>query len=394
MACSVMAVEDAGLDTAKVDGDRFGVLIGSGIGGIQTLLSTHDTLREKGPDRVSPFFIPMMIVNMASGLVSMRLGAKGPNSAVITACSTGNHAIGDALRLIQRGDADVMIAGGAEAIIIPLTIAGFCAMKAMSTRNGEPTKASRPFDAGRDGFVCGEGGGVLVLEALEHAVRRDARIYGEIVGYGMTGDAHHMTAPDPEGDGAARAMAAALRDARLDASEVGYINAHGTSTPYNDKFETLAIKRVFGEHARRLAVSSTKSMTGHLLGAAGGVEAIATVRERKPAHVRPRAARAARRRRARARRRGALVRRRSRRARRRAHAPPRRAGVGRAPRALGGRARPRRARAPRSWRGADGRTETRIHPRDDARGAARRDLPRGRPRGGAPRGRPSDAVVG
>jgi 3-oxoacyl-[acyl-carrier-protein] synthase II len=276
MACSVMAVEDAGLDTAKVDGDRFGVLIGSGIGGIQTLLSNHDTLREKGPDRVSPFFIPMMIVNMASGLVSMRFGAKGPNSAVVTACATGNHAIGDALRLIQRGDADVMIAGGAEAIIIPLTIAGFCAMKAMSTRNDEPGKASRPFDAGRDGFVCGEGGGVLVLEALDHAVRRDARIYAEIIGYGMTGDAHHMTAPDPEGDGAARAMAAALRDARLDASEVGYINAHGTSTPYNDRFETLAIKRVFGEHARRIAVSSTKSMTGHLLGAAGGVEAIAT----------------------------------------------------------------------------------------------------------------------
>jgi 3-oxoacyl-[acyl-carrier-protein] synthase II len=277
MACSVMAVEDAGLDTAKVDGDRFGVLIGSGIGGIQTLLSTHDTLREKGPDRVSPFFIPMMIVNMASGLVSMRFGAKGPNSAVVTACATGNHAIGDALRLIQRGDADVMIAGGAEAIIIPLTVAGFCAMKAMSTRNDEPGKASRPFDAGRDGFVCGEGGGVLVLESLDHAVRRDARIYAEVIGYGMTGDAHHMTAPDPEGDGAARAMAAALHDARLDASVVGYINAHGTSTLYNDRFETLAIKRVFGDHARRVAVSSTKSMTGHLLGAAGGVEAIATV---------------------------------------------------------------------------------------------------------------------
>jgi 3-oxoacyl-[acyl-carrier-protein] synthase II len=276
MACSVMAVEDAALDTGKVDGTRFGVLIGSGIGGIQTLLSTHDTLREKGPDRVSPFFIPMMIVNMASGLVSMRFGAKGPNSAVITACATGNHAIGDAFRIIQRGDADLMIAGGAEAIIIPLTIAGFCAMKAMSTRNEEPTKASRPFEANRDGFVCGEGGGILVLESLEHARRRDARIYAEIVGYGMTGDAHHMTAPDPEGDGAARAMAAALRDAGLAGPEVGYINAHGTSTPYNDKFETLAIKRVFGDHARRLAVSSTKSMTGHLLGAAGGVEAIAT----------------------------------------------------------------------------------------------------------------------
>jgi 3-oxoacyl-[acyl-carrier-protein] synthase II len=277
MACGVMAVEDAGLDAAKVDGTRFGVLIGSGIGGIQTLLSNHDTLLEKGPDRVSPFFIPMMIVNMASGLVSMRFGAKGPNSSVVTACATGNHAIGDAFKIIQRGDADVMLAGGAEAIIIPLTIAGFCAMKAMSTRNEAPTKASRPFDASRDGFVCGEGGGILAIEALEHAVRRDARIYGEIVGYGMTADAHHMTAPDPEGDGAARAMQAALRDGGLDGAEVGYINAHGTSTPYNDKFESLAIARVFGDHARRLAVSSTKSMTGHLLGAAGGVEAIATV---------------------------------------------------------------------------------------------------------------------
>jgi len=277
IACAAMAVEDASLDPAKVDGTRFGVLIGSGIGGIQTLLETHKTLLEKGPDRVSPFFIPMMIVNMASGLVSMRFGAKGPNSSVVTACATGNHAIGDAFKIIQRGDADMMLAGGAEAIIIPLTIAGFCAMKAMSTRNDEPTKASRPFDAERDGFVCGEGGGVVLVEALEHAQRRDARIYGEIVGYGMTGDAHHLTAPDPEGDGAARAMAAALRDGGLEASEVGYINAHGTSTPYNDKFETLAIKRVFGDHARRLAVSSTKSMTGHLLGAAGGVEAIATL---------------------------------------------------------------------------------------------------------------------
>ena len=277
MACAVMAVEDAGLDTGKMDGDRCGVLIGSGIGGITTLLETHKTLLEKGPDRVSPFFIPMMIVNMASGLVSMRFGAKGPNSAVVTACATGNHTIGDAFKILQRGDADVMIAGGAEAIIVPLTIAGFCSMKAMSTRNDQPARASRPFDANRDGFVCGEGGGILVLEALEHAVRRDARIYAEIVGYGMTGDAHHMTAPDPAGDGAARAMAAALRDAGLPPAAVGYINAHGTSTPYNDKFETLAIKRVFGEHARRLAVSSTKSMTGHLLGAAGGVEAIATV---------------------------------------------------------------------------------------------------------------------
>jgi 3-oxoacyl-[acyl-carrier-protein] synthase II len=277
MACAVMAVEDSGLDTTKVDATRFGTLIGSGIGGITTLLENHKTILDKGPDRVSPFFVPMLIINMASGLVSMRFNAKGPNSSVVTACATGNHAIGDAFKLIQRGAADAMIAGGAEAIIVPLTIAGFCAMKAMSTRNDEPQKASRPFDAGRDGFVCGEGGGILVLESLEHALRRDARIYAEVIGYGMTGDAHHMTAPDPEGDGAARAMAGALADARIAPGEVGYINAHGTSTPYNDKFETLAIKRVFGEHARKVAVSSTKSMTGHLLGAAGGIEAIASV---------------------------------------------------------------------------------------------------------------------
>ncbi len=276
IACAMMAVEDAGLKPDQVDGTRFGVLVGSGIGGITTLLESHDVLNTKGPDRVSPFFVPMLIINMASGLISMRFGAKGPNSSVVTACATGNHAIGDAMKIIQRGDADVMIAGGAEAIIIPLTIAGFCQMKAMSTRNDEPTKASRPFDAGRDGFVCSEGGGLLVVESLHHALRRGARIYAEVVGYGMTGDAHHMTAPDPEGDGAARAMAAALRDAGLEPSAVGYINAHGTSTPYNDRFETLAIKRVFGEHAKKLAVSSTKSMTGHLLGAAGGIEAIAT----------------------------------------------------------------------------------------------------------------------
>jgi 3-oxoacyl-[acyl-carrier-protein] synthase II len=275
IACSVMAVEDCGLDPGRVDGTRFGVLIGSGIGGITTLLDGQDILRDKGPDRVSPFIIPMLIVNMAAGLVSMRFGAKGPNSSVVTACATGNHAIGDATRIIQRGEADVMIAGGAEAIIVPLTIAGFSSMKAMSTRNDEPEKASRPFDAGRDGFVCGEGGGIVILESLEHAQRRDARIYGEIIGYAATADAHHMTAPDPEGDGAARAMQGALRDAGLQGPEVAYINAHGTSTLYNDKFETLAIKRVFGEHAHRLAISSTKSMTGHLLVAAGGVAAIA-----------------------------------------------------------------------------------------------------------------------
>jgi 3-oxoacyl-[acyl-carrier-protein] synthase II len=277
IACSVMAVEDAGLDTGKVDGTRFGVLIGSGIGGISTLLDGQDILRDRGPDRVSPFIIPMLIVNMAAGLVSMRFGAKGPNSSVVTACATGNHALGDATRIIQRGEADIMIAGGAEAIIVPLTIAGFSAMKAMSTRNDDPQKASRPFDAGRDGFVCGEGAGIVILESLEHAQRRDARIYGEIIGYAATADAHHMTAPDPEGDGAARAMRGALSDAGLEGPEVAYINAHGTSTPYNDKFETMAIRRVFGDHAHRLAVSSTKSMTGHLLGAAGGVEAIATL---------------------------------------------------------------------------------------------------------------------
>ncbi|MBI1848020.1 MAG: beta-ketoacyl-ACP synthase II [Candidatus Rokubacteria bacterium] len=272
-----MAVEDAGIDPARVDSERFGVLIGSGIGGIKTLLDGEEVRRTKGADRVSPFVIPMLIINMASGLVSMRFGARGPNSSVATACATGNHAIGDACRLIQRNDADVMIAGGAEAIIVPLTVAGFCSMKAMSTRNHEPEKASRPFDADRDGFVCAEGGGIVVLESLEHAARRDARIYAEVIGYGMTSDAHHMTAPDPEGDGAARAMRNALRDAGVEPASVGYINAHGTSTPYNDRFETIAIKRVFGEHAARLAVSSTKSMTGHLLGAAGGVEAIATV---------------------------------------------------------------------------------------------------------------------
>jgi 3-oxoacyl-[acyl-carrier-protein] synthase II len=276
IATSVMAVEDAALDPGKVDATRFGVLIGSGIGGITTLIEGEEIRRTKGFDRVSPFVVPMLIINMASGLVSMRFGAKGPNSSVVTACATGNHAIGDAFKIIERGDADVMIAGGAEAMIVPLTIAGFCSMKAMSTRNDEPEKASRPFDAGRDGFVCGEGAGVVVLEALEHAVHRDARIYAEIVGYGMTSDAHHMTAPDPDGDGATRAMQLALADGDIDPDAVGYINAHGTSTPYNDKFETIAIKRAFGEHARRLAVSSTKSMTGHLLGAAGGVEAIAT----------------------------------------------------------------------------------------------------------------------
>jgi 3-oxoacyl-[acyl-carrier-protein] synthase II len=270
-------VDDAKVDWDHVDPTRAGCLVGSGIGGILTILEWHKVLLEKGPSRVSPFFIPAVIVNMASGQLSMRYRLKGPNSAVITACATGNHAIGDAFRLIQRGEADLMLAGGSEAMINELCVAGFCSMKALSTRNDAPERASRPFDAGRDGFVCGEGAGLLVLESLEHARRRGARIYAEVVGYGMTADAHHMTAPDPDGDGAYRAMSHALRDAGLAAEAVGYINAHGTSTPYNDKTETLAIKRVFGEHARRLAISSTKSMIGHLLGAAGGVEAVVTV---------------------------------------------------------------------------------------------------------------------
>ncbi|MBI3456185.1 MAG: beta-ketoacyl-ACP synthase II [Candidatus Rokubacteria bacterium] len=277
LAAGVDAVEDAKVDFARVDPTRAGCLVGSGIGGIESILHWHDVLKEKGPDRISPFFIPSLIVNMASGQLSMRYRLKGPNSAVITACATGNHAIGDAFKIIQRGDADLMLAGGAEAIITELCIGGFCTMKALSTRNDEPERASRPFDAGRDGFVVGEGAGVLVLESLEHARRRGARIYAEIAGYGMSADAHHMTAPDPEGDGAARVMAAALRDGGIPPGAVGYINAHGTSTPYNDRTETLAIKRVFGGHARTLAVSSTKSMIGHLLGAAGGAEAIVTV---------------------------------------------------------------------------------------------------------------------
>jgi 3-oxoacyl-[acyl-carrier-protein] synthase II len=277
IAAGVEAVESAKIDFSQVDPTRAGALIGSGIGGILSILEWHKVLLEKGPSRVSPFFVPSLIINMASGQLSIRYKLKGPNSSVVTACATGNHAIGDAFRIIQRGEADLMVAGGSEAIIDELPIGGFAQMKALSTRNDEPTRASRPFDADRDGFVPGEGAGVVVLESLECARRRGARIHAELVGYGMTADAYHMTAPDPDGDGAVRAMAGALRDGGLRPEDVGYINAHGTSTPYNDKTETLAIKRVFGEHARRLAVSSTKSMTGHLLGAAGGIEAIVTV---------------------------------------------------------------------------------------------------------------------
>lgn len=270
---SKLAVADSGLDIGtNADAERVGVMIGSGIGGLGTWEDQHNVLLEKGPKRVSPFFIPMMIANMASGQVSMLTGAKGPNSTAVTACATGTHSIGDSYKMIQRGDADVMIAGGAEATIRPTGMAGFCSMRAMSTRNEEPEKASRPFDTDRDGFVMGEGAGVLVLESLEHARARGAKIYAEVIGYGMSGDAFHMTEPDP--DGAARCMAKAIRDAGIEPSQVDYINAHGTSTPVGDRSETTAIKKTFGDHAYKVAVSSTKSMTGHLLGAAGGVEAV------------------------------------------------------------------------------------------------------------------------
>ncbi|MBM7564577.1 beta-ketoacyl-ACP synthase II [Paenibacillus sacheonensis] len=273
VVASQLAVKDAGIHIGSdVDAERVGVMIGSGIGGLGTWEDQHNILLEKGPKRVSPFFIPMMIANMASGQVSMATGAKGPNSTAVTACATGTHSIGDSYKLIQRGDADLMICGGAEATIRPTGMAGFCSMRAMSTRNDEPHKASRPFDTDRDGFVMGEGSGVLVLESLEHAQQRGAHIYAEIVGYGMSGDAHHMTEPDP--DGAARCMVKALRDGGLEPTQIDYINAHGTSTPVGDRSETTAIKKTFGDHAYKLAVSSTKSMTGHLLGAAGGVEAV------------------------------------------------------------------------------------------------------------------------
>jgi len=275
IAATRMALEDADFRITPANRDRVGVVLGSGIGGAHTWEEQHRVLLERGPDRVSPFFIPMLISNMAAGMVSIVFGARGPNTSVVTACATGGHCIGDAFKIIQRGDADAMIAGGTEAAITALSIAGFCSMKAMSTRNHEPERAVRPFDLDRDGFVMGEGAGVVVLEELESARARGARIYCEVVGYGMSADAYHITQPDPEGEGAAQCMARCLQDAGLRPEDVDYINAHGTSTPYNDKFETLAIKRVFGDHAYRLAVSSTKSMTGHLLGAAGGVELIA-----------------------------------------------------------------------------------------------------------------------
>ena len=273
VAAADFASRMAGLEITPAVADRAGVYIASGIGGFDIIEREHSKLLEGGPGRISPFFIPAAIINLAAGIISIRYGAKGPNSATATACSASAHAVGDSFRLIDRGDAEVMICGGTEAAITPMGIGGFAAMKALSTRNEQPQCASRPFDAERDGFVVGEGAGILILESLEHAQKRDARILAELVGYGMSGDANHITQPAEDGDGAYRVMRASLRDAGVEAHQVGYVNAHGTSTPLGDAIETLALKRVFGEHARKLAVSSTKSMTGHLLGGAGGLEA-------------------------------------------------------------------------------------------------------------------------
>jgi 3-oxoacyl-[acyl-carrier-protein] synthase II len=273
IAAADFAMRDARLTIGPELAPRAGVFIASGIGGFSTIEREHKALIEGGPRRISPFFIPAAIINLAAGQVSIRIGAKGPNSATCTACSASAHAIGDAWEVIRRCDADVMIAGGSEAAITPMGVGGFAAMRALSTRNDEPARASRPFDAERDGFVMGEGSGVIVLEELEHARRRGAPVYAELVGYGMSADAYHITAPSEDGDGAIRVMDAALRDAKIGPGDVQYINAHGTSTPYNDKLETLAIKKLFGDHAGSLVISSTKSMTGHLLGAAGGLEA-------------------------------------------------------------------------------------------------------------------------
>jgi 3-oxoacyl-[acyl-carrier-protein] synthase II len=272
VAATQMAFDDSKLDMSKEDSDRVGVIIGSGIGGLPLIEEMHKKLLERGPSRISPFFIPGLIVNLAAGQVSIRFGAKGPSSAPATACATGAHAIGDAAKVIRHDEADVMIAGGSEAVVSALAVGGFSAMRALSTRNDEPQRASRPWDLGRDGFVMGEGSGIVILEEREHAIARGAQIYCELTGYGMTSDAYHITSPSEDGDGMARVMGRALKDAGLQPADIDYINAHGTSTPVGDKTETIAIKRLFGEQAYKVAVSSTKSMTGHLLGAAGGIE--------------------------------------------------------------------------------------------------------------------------
>jgi 3-oxoacyl-[acyl-carrier-protein] synthase II len=272
------AVADSGIDMAREDGDRVGVIIGSGIGGMHTYETQLKNLFDRGPRKVSPFTIPSLIGNMCSGLVAIELGARGPNFGMVSACATGTHSLGEAAHAIRRGDADVMVAGGSEAAITPFAYASFCSMKAMSTRNEDPRGASRPFDRGRDGFIMGEGAGILVLESLEHARERGARVYCELAGYAATCDAYHITQPDPDGKGLSMAMRRALDSAGSAPAQVDYINAHGTSTPYNDKYETLAIKKVFGDHARTVPISSTKSMTGHLLGAAGGIESVVCVK--------------------------------------------------------------------------------------------------------------------
>jgi 3-oxoacyl-[acyl-carrier-protein] synthase II len=287
VVASDMAIADAALDFAKEDLSRIGVVTGSGVGGIGTLETQHTNLISKGPSRVSPYFVPMMIVDMAAGIVSMRNRLKGPNFATVSACASGANAVGEAFRILQNGDADVMVAGGSEAAVTPMTVAGFSSMKALSKRNDEPARASRPFDRDRDGFVLGEGAGIVVMEALEHAKARGARIYAEMVGYGMSADAHHMTAPDPEGEGAARCMTLAMKDAGLGPGDIGYINAHGTSTQYNDRIETVAIKSVFKQHAYKIPVTSTKSMIGHLLGAAGAVELIACILSIRDGEIHP-----------------------------------------------------------------------------------------------------------
>lgn len=276
-AAATMAVEDSGLKVTEENAKRVGVIIGSGMGGLPAIENYHKVYLEKGYRRITPFFIPMLIINLASGQVSIKYGAKGPSSAVATACATGSHAIGDAFKIIQRGDADAMIAGGTESVIITMAVGGFAVMKALSTRNNEPERASRPFDRDRDGFVMGEGAGIMILESLDSALKRKAKIYAELVGYGMTSDAYHITTPALGGEGAAACMKVTLEDAGVAPDEVNYINAHGTSTKYGDEIETTAIKKVFGEHAYKLCVSSTKSMTGHLLGAAGAVEAVISV---------------------------------------------------------------------------------------------------------------------
>jgi 3-oxoacyl-[acyl-carrier-protein] synthase II len=276
IAASQMVMDDAKLVITPDTAERVGVVAGAGIGGLPAIERSYRAYMEKGFRRITPFFIPMSIINEMAGHISMRFGAKGPNTCVVTACATGTHSIGDAYKIIQRGDADAMIAGGAESCVCPLGVGGFNAMKALSTRNSEPERASRPFDAERDGFVMGEGAGLVVLEDLEFAQKRGARIYAEVIGYGLSGDAYHITSPAPNGEGAARCMKMAIKDAGIDPAEIGYINAHGTSTKYGDELETMAIKTVFGGHAKKVPVSSTKSMTGHLLGAAGGVEAVIT----------------------------------------------------------------------------------------------------------------------